>query len=203
MPNARKIVVEALIPASVETVWERTQEPELHVAWDIRFDQISYAGRKDERGYELLDYRTGIGFGVSVRGYGHYLQTTKLRHSSFEFDSKDWKSLIRNGRGIWLYEPRNGATYFKTVYDYDVRHGILGQLVDRFVFRRVLQLATEWGFETLRQWCAGDRSVLGPRRSRKAFIAFFVRRMLGRPPEAGAARSWLGRGREGEEPRGW
>lgn len=200
MPNARKIVVEALIPASVETVWERTQEPELHVAWDIRFDQITYTGRKDERGYELLDYRTGIGFGVSVRGYGHYLHTTKLRHSSFEFDSKDWKSLIRNGRGIWLYEPLNGATHFRTVYDYEVRHGLLGRLVDRLVFRRMLQLATEWGFETLRQWCAGDAGVLVPRRSRAAFTAFLCSRLLGRPPARGAARSWLGRGREGEEP---
>jgi hypothetical protein len=199
-PVARRIVVEALIPASVETVWERTQVPEQHVAWDIRFDQIRYTGRRDERGFERLDYRTAIGFGVSVQGYGHYLHTTRLRHSSFEFDSMDWKSLIRNGGGIWLYEPRDGATHFKTVYDYDVRHGLFGRLVDRLVFRRMLQLATEWGFETLRQWCAGDAGVLVPRRSRAAFTAFFFRRLLGRPPAPGAARSWLGRGREGEEP---
>jgi hypothetical protein len=200
LATARKIVVEALLRAPVETVWERTQDPEQHVAWDIRFDQIAYTGRSDDRGYELLDYRTAIGFGIAVHGYGHYLQTTKLRHSSFEFDSADWKSLIRNGRGIWLYEPRDGATYFKTVYDYDVRHGALGRLVDRLVFRRMLQLATEWGFETLRLWCDGDRDVLAPRRNRWAFTAFFVRRCLGRPPVPGAAKSWLGTGREGEQP---
>jgi hypothetical protein len=200
MSSGRKIVVEALIPAPVETVWQRTQEPEQHVLWDIRFDHIAYTGRRDDRGYELLDYRTRIGFGVSVQGYGHYLHTTPLRHSSFEFDSTDWKSLIRNGRGIWQYEPQDGGTFFKTVYDYEVRHGVLGRFLDRVVFRRLLQLATEWGFETLRQWCAGDAGVLAARRSRRAFAGFLLRRCLGQPPGPGAARSWLGRGREGEAP---
>jgi len=200
MSARRKIVVEALIAAPVETVWQRTQDPEEHVAWDIRFDRIAYTGRRDERGYELLDYRTSVGLGIAVQGYGHYLHTTPLRHSSFEFDSLDWKSLIRNGRGIWLYEPRQGATYFKTVYDYEVRHGLAGRMLDRLVFRRLLQLATEWGFETLRLWCAGDADVLLARRSRIAFARFFLRRSLGLSPAPGAARSWLGSGREPEAP---
>src|SRR5207237_7896800 len=37
-----KIVVEALIPAPVEVVWERSQEPVQHVAWDLRFTTIDY-----------------------------------------------------------------------------------------------------------------------------------------------------------------
>jgi hypothetical protein len=196
--SANKIVVEALIPAPVETVWERSQEPEAHVSWDIRFTHISYRDETDARGYRLLDYRTDVAFGIEVTGIGRYLHSTPLEHSSFEFDSDDWKSIIRNGRGIWLYESRDGGTYFKTVYDYDRRYGLLGRALDALVFRRLLQLATEWGFETLRLWCAGDEGALETRRSRFRFLKFFARRLAGASPPPGAARSWLGTGRESE-----
>jgi hypothetical protein len=195
---ANKIVVEALIPAPVETVWERSQEPEAHVSWDIRFTHIAYRDESDARGYRLMDYRTDVAFGIEVKGLGRYLHSTPLEHSSFEFDSDDWKSIIRNGRGIWLYEPREGGTYFKTVYDYDRRYGLLGRALDALVFRRLLQLATEWSFETLRLWCSGEEPALEERRSRFRFLGFFVRRLAGASPAPGAARSWLGTGRESE-----
>jgi hypothetical protein len=197
---ANKIVVEALIPAPVETVWERSQEPRAHVSWDIRFTHIAYRDETDARGYRLLDYRTDVAFGIEVKGIGRYLHSIPLEHSSFEFDSDDWKSIIRNGRGIWLYEPRDGGTYFKTVYDYDRRYGFLGRALDAFVFRRLLQLATEWSFETLRLWCSGHEDALAERRSRFRFFEFFVRRFLGESPPPGAARSWLGTGKESELP---
>ncbi|HEY4884601.1 MAG TPA: hypothetical protein VII08_13290 [Myxococcales bacterium] len=168
----------------------------LHVAWDIRFTRIDYLSEKDDRGYHLMDYRTAVAFGVEVKGVGRYLHSAPLRHSTFEFDSGDWKSIIRDGRGIWLYEVRPGGTWFKTVYDYQHRHGGLGRLLDLLFFRRLLQLATEWSFETLRLWCAGDERACAPRRSRLRFFAFFARRLLGFPPAPGAARSWLGSGRE-------
>ncbi len=77
-------MVEALIPAPVELVWQRSQDPVLHVAWDIRFTRIAYLTEKDERGYHLMDYRTAVAFGVEVKGVGRYLHTTPLRHSTFE-----------------------------------------------------------------------------------------------------------------------
>jgi hypothetical protein len=192
----RKIVVEAVIPASVEVVWQRSQDPAQHVQWDIRFTRIDYLSESDERGYQLMDYRTAVAFGLEVKGIGRYLHSIPLRHSTFEFDSDDWKSIIRDGRGIWLYEERAGGTYFKTVYDYQRRHGALGRLLDRLLFRRLLQLATEWSFETLRLWCAGDERACARRKSRLRFLAFFVLRRVGFSPAQGAARSWLGSGRE-------
>jgi hypothetical protein len=193
-PRARKIVVEALIPAPVEVVWERSQVPEQHTAWDIRFNHIGYLDQADERGYRLMDYRTNIALGLTIKGYGRYLTNSELSHSSFEFDSDDWKSIIRNGRGIWLYRPCPGGTLFKTVYDYDVRHGWIGSVLDVVIFRSLLQLATEWGFETLRQWCAGDQEATARRRGRLKFVWFYLKRRLGVQPGAGAARSWLGTG---------
>ena len=198
-PRARKIVVEAIIAAPVAMVWERSQVPSLHTAWDIRFNHIAYLDQTDERGYHLMDYQTNIALGISIQGFGRYLTNSEPSHSSFEFDSDDWKSLIRNGRGIWLYRachdrPTDEATLFKTVYDYDVRYGWLGKALDRLIFRSLLQLATEWGFETLRLWCAGDESAVNVRRSRMRFAWFYLRRRCGWPPKPGAARSWLGTG---------
>jgi hypothetical protein len=196
MGRARKIVVDAVVPASVDIVWERTQEPLSHVKWDIRFTAIRYLDDVDARGYHLMDYRTNIAFGIEVAGVGRYLHSTPRKSSTFEFDSSDWKSIIKDGRGVWLYQDAEGATYFKTVYDYDARYGWLGSLLDWLIFRRLLQLATEWGFETLRRWCAGDLTACERRQSRIRFGLFMIGRLLGRQPRSGAARSWLGDGKE-------
>jgi hypothetical protein len=59
-----------------------------------------------------------------------------------------------------------------------------------------MQLATEWSFETLRRWCAGDESVLKKRQSWLKFIPFFVKRRFGLAPPEGAVESWLGSGKE-------
>ncbi len=195
-PTARRVVVEALIPAPVERVWERTQGPELHVGWDLRFSSIRYLPESDARGFHLMDYRTRIGFGCEVAGWGRYLQNTPLVRSTFEFGSDDVKSLIAHGRGVWLYERRPEGTFFKTVFDYQTRYGVAGELFDAFVFRPLFQLATEWSFETLRQWCAGDEGAVARRRAYRHFDAFAVERVLGTPPEPGAARSSHGTGRE-------
>jgi hypothetical protein len=99
------------------------------------------------------------------------------------------------GRGLWLYERRPEGTFFKTVFDYQTRYGVVGELVDAALFRPVMQLGTEWGFETLRRWCAGDDGALARGRSRWRFVVF-LSRVLGREPAPGAARSWLGSGNE-------
>ena len=197
-PRARKIVVEAILAAPVELVWERSQDPEQHTAWDIRFNHIGYLDEVDHRGFHAMDYRTKIALGLEITGYGRYLGNSEHSHSSFEFDSDDWKSIIRNGRGIWLYRPCAEGTLFKTVYDYETHYGYLGRTLDRLIFRSLLQLATEWGFETLRQWCAGDESATARRCSRLSFAWFYLRRRLGMPSAAGTARSWLGTGQISE-----
>ncbi|HEY6328614.1 MAG TPA: SRPBCC family protein [Blastocatellia bacterium] len=196
--SRRKIVVEAIIPATPELVWERTQTPDLHLLWDIRFTHIRYFDEADDRGFQLMDYRTNIGLGIEVAGTGRYLQNSPPHHSTFEFSSTDWKSIITHGKGIWQYDPVPGGTYFKTVYDYDVRYAALGVLLDRLGFRSLMRLATEWGFETLRLWCCGDEAALSWRQSKWRFSRFFVSRLLGSRPAAECAWSWLGTGQDSE-----
>ncbi|KFE64447.1 hypothetical protein [Hyalangium minutum] len=192
---ARRIVVEALIPAPIERVWERSQDPDLHTGWDLRFSAIRYLPGQDARGFQLMEYRTRLGFGLEVTGWGRYLQNVPLERSTFEFGSEDPKSLITHGRGVWLYERRPEGTFFKTVFDYETRHGVVGELLDFCLFRPLMQLATEWSFETLRRWCEGDEQAVAHRRSRWRFLCFLLTRALGRKPGSGAARSWLGSGR--------
>jgi hypothetical protein len=192
--NSNKIVVEAIIPGDAETLWERTQTPDQHTRWDIRFSHIDYLDELDAKGFKLMDYRTKIGFGVEVKGIGRYLQNDPPKLSTFEFESADRKSLITTGRGIWQYKPCADGIYFRTVYDYETRYGFIGNMLDEILFRPVMQLATEWGFETLRLWCAGDASVLEKRRSHLRFIPFFIKRYIGFKPKKGAAASFIGNG---------
>jgi len=76
--RARKIVVEAIIPAPVEVVWERSQVPEQHTAWDIRFNHIGYIDKTDDRGYHLMDYRTNVALGITINGHGRYLANSSI-----------------------------------------------------------------------------------------------------------------------------
>lgn len=214
-----KIVVEAIIPCEVETLWERSQNPDLHILWDIRFSHIKYLEEADEKGFQLMDYRTKIGFGMEIKGIGRYLQDTPLKHSTFEFESGDWKSLINIGRGIWQYKPCAEGTYFRTVYDYETNYGLFGKIIDRVLFRPIMQLATEWSFETLRRWCQDSRfkiqdsksesyqfgiwnlkseinKMLRKRRSYFSFVPFLLKRYIGFPPKEGEAASWIGNGQE-------
>jgi hypothetical protein len=193
-----RIVVVVSVAAPVELVWERTQDPGLHTAWDLRFTSIEPSDARDARGYALLEYRTRIGIFFELRGWGRYLTSEAPDLSTFEFGSDDPRSLIREGRGIWRYERAGEGTLFVTVFDYEVRGGTLGRLLDRIVVRPLMQLATEWGFETLRRWCEGDAQAPSARSSRLAFARFFLARRLGRAPAPGEARSWLGTGRPGE-----
>jgi hypothetical protein len=189
--SRRRITVQVEVPAPVEEVWARSLDPAQHLLWDIRFDEIRYLPHRDHRGYHELLYRTRLGFGLSVEGRGRYLGRREGAVCSFEFGSDDPRSLITEGKGVWIYRPRSGGTFFQTVYDYRVRHGVLGEAADR-LFRPVMQLATEWSFETLRRWAGGDAAAPGRRRSRWRFLPFLVRRMSGGRAHPGEARSFLG-----------
>lgn len=189
----RRITVEALVPAPVEEVWARSLDHRRHLLWDIRFDEIQAQPSVDGRGYAELAYRTRLGFGLRIEGTGRYLGRREGAVCSFEFGSDDPRSLISEGKGAWIYRPaEEGRTRFRTVYDYRVRYRALGLAADR-VFRPVMQLATEWSFETLRRWCAGDEVALSLRRSRWRFLPFLFRRLAGARPAAEEARSWIGK----------
>jgi hypothetical protein len=193
------IYVEITIRASIEELWEKTQNPQLHQQWDLRFTQIEYLPRKGDEPQRFL-YRTRIGFGLKIDGQGESIGERDHeggeRTSSLKFWSEDPKSLIKTGSGYWKYVPeevlqgvafetagedpstslragRRTTIRFFTWYDYETRFGALGKLVDRCVFRPLLGWATAWSFDRLRLWI---EEGISPKTSRDRAIGYALAR---------------------------
>ncbi len=193
------IYVEIPIRATMDELWEKTQNPQLHQHWDLRFTQIEYLPRHGEEPQKFL-YRTRIGFGLKIDGQGESTGERDgddgARTSSLKFWSEDPKSLIKTGSGYWKYVP--GVTQaigfdpagvearpyirFFTWYDYETRFGAIGKVIDRCLFRPLLGWATAWSFDRLRLWIeegippesSRDRALIyAVSRGTAAFIWFY------------------------------
>jgi hypothetical protein len=166
------IYVEILMRGSVDEIWRRTQVPNHHELWDLRFTAIDYLPKPSEDAPQRFRYSTRIGFGLRIEGEGESTTTredvTGLRTSSLKFWSSDPKSLIKEGSGYWQYIPVAGGCRFLTWYDYRTRWGPLGHAIDRFLFRPLIGWATAWSFDRLRFWI--DRDVPPQVSSRMALI---------------------------------
>jgi hypothetical protein len=140
----------------MEELWRRTQQPELHERWDLRFSDIDYLPRPCNEAAQRFRYATRIGFGLCIRGAGESTGSkvgpAGERTSALHFWSDDAMSLIREGSGYWRYVPTNGEIRFLTWYSYRTRCGILGRALDVSVFRPLMGWATAWSFDRLRLW---------------------------------------------------
>ena len=181
------IYVEIPIRASMDELWEKTQNPQLHQRWDLRFTQIEYLPRQGEEPQRFL-YRTRVGFGLKIDGQGESIGERDgeggARTSSLKFWSDDTKSLIKVGSGYWRYVPdgknpptgedaRHPTIRFFTWYDYETRFGVFGKLADRCVFRPLLGWATAWSFDRLRLWI---EKGISPEASRDRAIVYALAR---------------------------
>lgn len=157
------IYVEILIAVPLERVWDLTQDPAHHQRWDLRFTEIRYLPRPDPTQPQRFLYETRLGFGLQVSGTGESLAervdpAVGTTTSALGFASDDWKSLIRSGSGYWKYVPTPAGLRFFTWYDYTVRFGAIGRLVDRLAFRPLIGWATAWSFDRLRLWAETGQS---------------------------------------------
>jgi hypothetical protein len=179
VPMARDagIYVEILISENVDEIWRRTQVPELHELWDLRFTGIQYLPRHSEDEPQRFLYSTRIGFGLSIDGEGESTGTkedaTGVRTSALKFWSSDAKSLIAEGSGYWRYVPTENGTRFLTWYDYRTRFGAAGRVIDRIFFRPLIGWATAWSFDRLRLWI--ERGISPQVSFRLALIHAFAR----------------------------
>src|SRR6185436_16566778 len=115
------IYVEIQINASIDEIWAKTQVPELHRRWDLRFTDIAYLPRPNLSEPQQFLYATRIGFGMKISGRGETLGTQEgdgSKTSALKFWSDDPKSLIREGSGYWKYIPHQNGIRFLTWYDY-------------------------------------------------------------------------------------
>ncbi|MFJ7826712.1 DoxX-like family protein [Psychrobacillus sp. NPDC096623] len=151
----KPIYVEISIKENIERVWEATQNPTLHEQWDLRFSSITYLPKKENE-TQLFEYKTNIGFGLAIAGWGKSVGTFQAkddsRTSSLHFGTDHLLSPIKEGKGYWKYVPEHNTTKFFTQYDYDVPCGAFGKLLDRITFRPIIGWATALSFDVLKRW---------------------------------------------------
>ncbi|MGW9628126.1 SRPBCC family protein [Microbacterium sp. NPDC055521] len=150
MRRSRALYVEVLIRAEMETIWELTQDPELHPRWDLRFSRIEQTG-VDPTGRSLFRYERALPLHV-IRGVGVSLgeksRADGTRTSALAFSTDDRVSPLRNGRGYWCYVPTDEGVRFITGYDYQPGWGRVADLV----MRPLILWMTAWSFDRLRIW---------------------------------------------------
>lgn len=178
MKKTPGIYVETRINAELNRVWQLTQDPNEHERWDLRFTRIQYLPRTSSAEPQRFLYEARLGFGLNVAGTGESIGERAPEGgdvtSSLKFASDDRNSLIRTGTGYWKYIPTADGIRFFTWYDYTVRFGMLGRLVDRFAFRPLIGWATAWSFDRLRLWAEGKQS---PEASMNLFLIHAVARL--------------------------
>ena len=152
--NKKPIYVEIPIKADLEEIWQKTQTPELHEQWDLRFSSISYLPKKTEEEPQSFLYDRNIGLGIKVAGWGESVGTHNkqdgTRTSSLHFGTD--QKISKKGKGYWQYIPVEEGTIFLTQYDYEIRNkGIFGMMVD-FIFRPLIGWGTALSFDVLKRW---------------------------------------------------
>ncbi|MBD8071459.1 DoxX-like family protein [Bacillus sp. PS06] len=171
----KPIYVELPIKSSIDEVWSRTQEPKLHEQWDLRFSSIEYLPKKSEDEPQSFLYETKIGFGVKVAGWGKSVGTANKKDgsktSSLHFGTDQKISPIREGKGYWRYIPKGDEIIFLTQYDYQVRYGFIGRILD-FFFRPMMGWATALSFDVLKRWIEIGESP------RAQYVRFFMTSLL-------------------------
>lgn len=170
------IYVEIVIHGEMEDLWQKTQDPEQHQRWDLRFSEIKYLPRSGGQAQRFL-YSTRIGAGLKIQGEGESTgdrdDAAGRRTSALKFWSQDPKSLIEGGSGYWQYVEKDGGIRFLTLYDYHTRFGAFGHLLDIF-FRPLIGWATAWSFDRLRLWI--ERGI-APETSRNSAAVYTITRL--------------------------
>jgi uncharacterized membrane protein YphA (DoxX/SURF4 family) len=147
-----KLTAETTIRCEVDRLWHLTQEPHNHVRWDARFTDIRFLPKSNPDDVQRFAYITNLRGGLKIAGWGETVARHEGRGSRLRFGSDDWKSLIREGSGFWEYATNGDCVTFRTAYDYQVRYGLVGRIVDRFLLRPLMQWQTRWSFDRLRIW---------------------------------------------------
>jgi len=171
----KPIYVEIEMESNLERLWQYTQTPEIHSRWDLRFTRIEYLPRTSVEEPQHFLYETKIGFGFKVSGKGmtsgSHSKESGESTSALKFWSDEKISLIRTGSGYWKYIPHSKGITFLTWYDYETRQGVIGRLIDRYLFRPMIGWTTAWSFDSLRLWL--DRDI-APGAARRAYLVFLL-----------------------------
>lgn len=152
--SQRALYIETTIHTTLDEVWDTSQDPKLHQRWDLRFSEIEYLPRVEGEPQRFVYASRVAGVRVEGRGesIGERFRPDGASSSSLRFWSDHPLAIIREGSGFWRYVPTPEGVRFYTGYDYQVRWGWFGRLVDKVLFRSWMRWATAWSFDRLRLW---------------------------------------------------
>lgn len=169
--HSRPVYVSIRIRASLDRVWELTQDPAQHARWDVRFSSITPTGALDGGGIRFRYERRVTGIRVTGSGttIGERDRPDGTRTSALRFDADSRLSPLGEGRGYWRYRVDGDEVVFTTGYDYAPNWGRAADLL----VRPLIGWATAWSFDRLRIWAETGipperwplRSALAPWRS--------------------------------------
>lgn len=172
--TARPIYVETTVAGAIDDIWARTQVPDQHRRWDVRFSRIDYLAAVPGQP-QRFTYATAVVPGVEITGWGETLgerhRPDGTAYSGLKFGSDHPLSLVAEGAGYWRYVPTSAGVRFLTRFDYRPRGGPAGRLLDRVVFRPLFGWATAWSFDRLRLWV--ERGI-EPERSRNQTLTHAI-----------------------------
>lgn len=153
--SAAPIFVSIRIRASIDRVWELTQDPSLHARWDARFSDITPTGALPGGGIRFRYERRMPGHTIAGSGttIGERSRPDGTRTSALRFDTSDPLSPLGAGRGYWRYRPDGDTVVFSTGYDYEPAWG---RTIDAVMVRPVMEWVTAWSFDRLRIWAEDD-----------------------------------------------
>jgi hypothetical protein len=178
MLKTNPLYVETLIECTLDDIWKHTQEPDVHQKWDLRFSEIMYLPKENNDAKQQFHYRTNVGFGLGVSGKGESVGTKSKSNGESTSVLKFWSdhtlSLITTGSGYWKYIPQAGGIKFLTGYDYKVRWGIIGKIIDKLIFRPLISWATAWSFDALKLWI---EQKIDPKYSISRYITYLFAKL--------------------------
>lgn len=150
MSARRAVFVEIRIRASLERVWELTQDPARHARWDARFSGITPTAPLPGGGIRFRYERRLAGLTITGTGttIGEADRPDGTRTSALRFDADSRLSPLGAGRGFWRYRQEGEHVVFTTGYDYAPNWGRAADLIAR----PLIGWATAWSFDRLRIW---------------------------------------------------
>lgn len=188
--DRRPLYVEIRINASLDRVWQLSQNPKAHPRWDLRFSRIIPC-EEDEQGQVRFRYEFALplhliqGTGTSL---GHRHRADGQATSVLKFDTADKLSPIGPGAGYWRYIPTEDGLRFITGYNYEPGMALVGKAFDSRIIRPALGWATALSFDRLRLWAESD---LEPQSSRNRWFLDAGARLSGVLLAAGLFRQAL------------
>lgn len=169
--KTRPIYVEIDIDTEMEDIWDASQQPDLHVQWDLRFSSIHYLPKKEGEPQKFTYIRKVAPF-ITVKGWGKSVGTRSEASgplsSSLHFGTDQWFSPIKEGKGYWKYIPQDRGVKFLTQYDYKPNFSGVGKFADAIVFRPLMGWATALSFDVLKRWLEKDEAP------RSQYLRFFI-----------------------------